>query len=408
MISPTRYLRALAALLFALGSLSACGGSTLIGQPGDDTAAVQAAVDRGGVVTFEARTYHLTKTIVVRNSNTVIQGAGPQTIFEFKATANRIHCTDDRVFTTPCEADDAPPRRIAQPIAIGDLSFVATDDVSDLEPGEWVLVNDYDDVYGDRAAVDWMQVASVAGNVVYVSQPFRMAFTTARTWIPGKSGLGFEPVLPLVENLEFRNFAISVPDTGDPKASAGGISLFMALHVLVDHVQVNDYNAQALYSYLSKDVTFTNCEGVVHNTLNEFASSVDLTLQGNTFSAVNGAAMGLDLGLGFFKVSNNIIMQSKNAGAYLLYSVHDGTFDHNHLALVDSSADISAIGIMAWGVQNVTISDNTLDGGTGSQSAGISVRRLMGEIEVPVINVTVAGNTFGNWVFDYEPGTNHL
>jgi Right handed beta helix region len=395
-------------LLCVTVALSACGGSTPTSQGGDDTAAVQAAVDRGGVVTFEARTYHLTKTIIFRNSNTIIQGAGPQTIFEFKATANRIQCTTDRVFTTPCEADYAPPRRVAQPIAIGDMSFVATDDASDLVPGEWVLINDYDNVYGDRAAVDWMQVASVAGNVVYVTQPFRMAFTIARTWIPGKSGLGFEPVLPLVQNLQFRNFAISVPDTGDPKASAGGLSLFMALHVIVDHVQVNDYNAQALYTYLSKDVTFTNCEGIVHNTLNEFASSVDVTIEGNTFSAVNGAAMGLDLGLGFFKVSHNTITQSKNAGAYLLYSVHDGTFDHNNIALVDSSTDISAIGIMAWGVQNVTISDNTLDGGSGSQSAGISVRSQMGEIEVPVINVTVAGNTFGNWVFDYEPGTTEV
>lgn len=391
--------------LCLLLALSACGGSTPVtSTPQDDNTIVQALVDQGGHVTLEGRTYHLTQTITVTKSGTVIEG-GPQTILEFTATANKIHCVNDRVITTPCTADDAPPRRIAQPIAIGDMSFVATDDASDLVPGTWVLVNDYDDVYGDRAAVDWMQVASVDGNVIYVTQPFRMAFTNARTWIPGKSGLGFEPVLPLVQNLEFRNFAISVPDTGDPEASAGGLSLFMAMHVTVDHVQVNDYNAQALYTYLSKDVTFTNCEGTVHNTLNEFASSVDVTIENSTFSAASGVGIGLDLGLGFFKVSNNTITQSKNAGAYLLYSVHDGTFDHNHIETVDSSADISAIGIMAWGVQNVTIADNTLDGGTGPQSAGISVRSLMSEIEVPVVGVTVDGNVFGDWVDDFEAGT---
>jgi hypothetical protein len=398
-------------IMFVGATLAGCGGASVPlvqTATGDDTDTVQAAVDRGGVVNFEARTYHLSKTIVVRKSNTIIRGAGPQTVFEFKATANRLHCINDRVFTTPCEADDPPPRRIAQPIAIGDQSFTATDDASDLQSGEWVLVNDYDSVYGDRAAVDWMKVASVSGKVVYVTQPFRMAFTTARAWIPGKSGLGFERIIPLVENLEFRDFAISVPDAGDPKASAPGISLFLALHAIVDHVQVNDYNGQALYSYLSKDVTFTNCEGSVHNTLNEFGSTVDLTLEGNTFSSANDAALGLDLGVGFFKVSNNIIKQSQNSGAYLLYGIHDGTFDHNQIAFVDhSSPDFNAIGIMAWGAQNVTISDNALDGGAGSQSTGISVRPIMGEIPDPVINVTVSGNTFAGFVLDYEAGTNH-
>jgi len=49
---------------------------------------------------------------------------------------------------------------------VGDTSFTATDDASDVQPGEWLLINDYDSVFGDRAAVDWVQVESVAGNVV--------------------------------------------------------------------------------------------------------------------------------------------------------------------------------------------------------------------------------------------------
>jgi hypothetical protein len=396
-------------IAFALVTLAGCGGQQGSSPPAslaDDTTMVQAAVDQGGVVSFEARTYHLTKTIVVRKSNTTVQGAGAATVFEYAATANRIHCVNDRVFTTPCDGDDALPRRIAQPIAIGDYSFTATDDASDLQSGEWLLINDYDSVYADRAAVDWVQVASVAGNMVTVTEPFRMAFTTARPWVAGKSGLGFTRI-PLVENLEFRNFAISVPTTTDPDALAAGLSIFMAKHVIVDHVQVNDAAAQALYSYISKDVTFTNCAGTTLHTLNEFGSTVDLTLENNTFSSADGAGLGLDLGTGFFTVSNNTIEQSKNIGAYMLYGVHDGLFDHNHIAHVPVSDGFNAVGIMAWGVQNVAIAGNVLDGGDGTQSKGISVRGSMGEVYYPALNVTVSGNTFGSWAMDYEPGTVH-
>ena len=393
-------LRLLAVLCVVTLFSNSCTGTS------DDTDLVQSAVDAGGVVNFAARTYHLHRTIVIRNSNTVIQGAGPQTIFRYQASTIRQHCANDRVFTTTCEVDDKPPRRIANAISIGDRSFVAAADVADLLPGDWLLISDMDSVIGDRVVADWVQVDSVSDLVVHVRTPFRTAFTNVRAWNPGHSGLGFQRIVPLVENTEFRNFTISVPDAG-PHAAAVGISVFVALHTTIDHVVSDSFNAQPLYSYLSKDLSITNSEGRGDGILSEFAATVDLTVQGSRFSEANAAALGLDLGTAFFDVSDNDIEQSRNVGAYLLYGVHDGKFDGNQIAFVGSStSDDNAHGILAWGNQNIVISTNYLAGGAGPKSTGMSVRSIAGAIEIPSVNVRLLGNTFGSgWALDYEAGT---
>lgn len=369
----------------------------------DDTAAVQSAVDRGGVVSFTARTYRLSRTIVIRHSNTTIQGAGPLTVFQYQASALKTQCVNDRVFTTPCDIGHSLPRQITGAIAVGDTSFSAVGDLSDLQAGDWLIVTDIDSVVGDIVNTDWVQVDSVDGLVVHVRAPFRTAFANAREWVPGRSGLGFQPVVSLVENTQFRNFNIAVPDAGT-QAAAVGISVYAALQTTIDHVVVNSFNAQPLYSRLSKNLTITASEGHGNNVLNEFASTVDLTLHGDTFGAEDAAGLGLDLGTAFFDVSGNNIDMSRNIGAYLLYGVHDGTFTDNQIGPVGSATN--ANGILAWGTQNVSISDNYLAGGAGPQSTGISVRSYTGEIVIPSVNVTLSGNTFGpGWVFDYESGT---
>jgi hypothetical protein len=167
----------------------------------DDTAAVQAMVDKGGAVTFPAKTYHLSATITITKSDTVITGAGAQTVFDYMPTpmAQIQHCKNDRVFTTPCAFDDPPPRRVGAAIAVGDTSFLATDaaDVADLAPGEWILINDYDSVIGDRVAVDWEQVQSVDGLTVNVDPPSAWHSRRRARGFPAKaaSGLNLSPRL---------------------------------------------------------------------------------------------------------------------------------------------------------------------------------------------------------------------
>jgi hypothetical protein len=397
----------------SLGLLSstvvACGGGgsgsvPTTGSPvvQDDTAAVQAAVDKGGVVSFSARTYHLTRTITLRHSGTVVIGAGPSTVFEYQPSQQLQHCENDRVFTTPCTFDDPPPRPVAASIGAGDTSFLASSagDVADLQPGDWLLINQYDSVIGDRVAVDWVQVESVSGLQVKVAQPFRMPFSAALPFVPQKSGLGFEPV-PLVENVELRNFKVLVDNV--PSPNTGGISIFGALNTTVDGVTVENYNGQPLYCYLSKGVTITNSRGIGGAVLSEFASSVDVTISGNHFSSTGGPGLGLDLGVGFFTVSGNSVDESANAGMYLLYAVHDGSVTNNQVAQVGSTVQGgSAVGLLIWGSQNVAVSNNYLTGGAGPDSIGVSIRPYVGEVPEPDTGIALSGNVIGSFVTAVE------
>jgi parallel beta helix pectate lyase-like protein/pectate lyase-like protein len=381
----------------------ACGGSgsapaAKTPTVKDDTAAVQAAIDQGGVVHFSAGTYHLTRTITIRHSGTVIVGAGPSTVFEYQPSQQLQHCENDRVFTTPCMLYAQMPRAIAASISAGDTSFLATtaDDVADLQPGDWLLINEYDSVLRDRVAVDWVQVETVSGLQVRVAQPFRMPFSAALPFVAKKSGLGFEPI-PVIENVELRNFKVLVDNV--PSPNTGGIAIFGALNSTVDGVTVENYNGQPLYCYLSKGVTITNSAGVGGAVLSEFASSVDVTISGNHFSSTAGPGMGLDLGLGFFTVSGNSVGQSANAGIYLLYGVHDGSVRNNQVAQVGTTVQGgSATGLMIWGSRNVAVSDNYLAGGMGPASIGVSIRSYTGEAFEPDTGVVLSGNAIGDFV----------
>jgi len=210
-------MKTLCGLFLATLVFAGCGAGS------DSTADIQAKVDAGGTITFPPGTYLLTRTIVVGKSNTVIQGAGPETVFLFKPALPQVHCVNDRAFTTPCDAGNTPRRRIAGPIAVGDKGFGASDDVSDLHPGDWLIITGNDRIPGEVVAIDWAQVASISGSSVQVQTPFRTAFPNARTWDPDHSGLGFFKLPQLVEGAQFRNFTVVAPDSGQ------GLLAFLSL-----------------------------------------------------------------------------------------------------------------------------------------------------------------------------------
>jgi hypothetical protein len=387
------YCRSLASILLALLFLSACGGPAGVID-------VQAAVDRGGTVRFPAGTYVLTQTVVVRQSNTIIQGAGPDTIFVFKPTPPQVPCINDRAFTTACEAANLTPRQVASSIAIGDGSFTATDNVDDVRPGEWLIIAEKDLAPREVVIIDWVQVASVSGNTVLVRTPFRTAFPNTHPWVPGSSGLGFLLVPHLVEGVQFRDLTIVVPDSG---FDTPGISVAVAKDTVIDHVEVQDPDGQPLYSYLSKGLTVTHSSGVGDKVLSEFAATVDVTLSDNSFSS-NDAGLGLDFGTGFFTVVGNTVPSSSNVAMYLLDGVHDGAVNSNSLEFVNSTT--SAIGVLARGTQRVTIANNSLAGGQGPASMGISIGSAYGGLDQPIVSSgnIVTPNRFGLlWIMDYDP-----
>jgi hypothetical protein len=379
------------------------GAPVVIIKPGVD---IQAAVDGGGIIIFPEGTYELTKTIVVRKTNTIIQGSGPGTVFIFKPDLPQVHCVNDRAFTTPCDVEDTVRRQITQPINLGDNSFTAAGDLSDLHAGDWLIVGENDQQVGTPVIIDWAQVESVSGNIVHVLAPFRTAFPNARAWDPKHSGLGFYRIPQLVEGVQFRNFTVIVPDSGE---GAPGISVFAAKRTLIDSVTVQDSNGQPLYSYLAKDLTITNSrgEGGQVQSGSEFGATVDLKLERNTFSS-EGAALALDLGTGFFEISQNQIPSSSNIGMYLLYGVHDGMVNDNLISFVRCGNDFhggNAFGIAAVGSQRVRIKTNYLAGGAGSGSIGISVVPA-NNTAVPIMSFgnTITPNSFGNaWGVQYDP-----
>ncbi len=368
------------------------------------TVDVQKAVDAGGTVTFPAGTYLLTQTVLVRKSNTVIQGVGPETVFIFEPALPQVHCANDRAFTTPCDVLLTPRRQITGPIAIGVTSFAAFEDVSDLRSGDWLIIQEKDQKAGDVVVVDWAQVASASGNIVEVQTPFRTAFPNARAWDPVNSGLGFYKFPQLTENVQFRNFTIIVPDSGQ---GAPGISVFAAQHTLIENVTVQDPDGQPLYSYLAKDLTIQNSHGFGDHVLNEFAATVDLRLDQNTFSCTGTAGLGLDFGTGFFQVTRNMIPSSVNTGVYFLNDIHDGTVTENSISSVGISGQetSNAVGILARGTSGLTIVNNYLAGGVGAASVGISIGPEYSlDVPIPSFGNTISPNRFGpSWGVDYDP-----
>jgi len=371
----------------------------------DSTADVQSAVDAGGSVTFPAGTYRLTQTIVIRKSNTIIQGVGPETVFVFEPTLLQVHCQNDRAFTTPCDVLTTVRRQILGSIAIGDESFVTAGDVSDLHTGDWLIIEDLDRKAGDVVVIDWAQVGSVWGNRVGVETPFRTAFSNIREWDPKFSGLGFYKIPQLVEGVEFRNLKIVVPDSGQ---NAPGISVFAALRTRIDHVTVQDSHGQPLYSYISKGLTIQNSNGVGEQVLNEFGATVDLELDNNSFSSDRTTGLGLDFGTGFFRVTRNVVPSSLSSGIYLLFGVHDGSITDNSISFVGISgaagAPNSAVGLLARGTQRVSVTNNYLAGGAGPASIGITIGPAYDlDKPMPSLGNTVSPNIFGAfWEVDYD------
>ena len=387
----------LVALLAAI-ILAGCGTS----RP-HTTSEIQKAMDEGGTVFFPPGTYDLTQTIVLRKSNTIVLGSGPGTVFVFKPSLPQIQCVNDRAFTTACDLFFTPRREILGPIAVGDTTFTAATGVSDLQVGDWLIVEEMDRLAGDVVVIDWAQVASTSGNIVNVQTPFRTVFPNARPWDPKNSGLGFFRSPQPVTGVTFRDFTLVIPDSGQ---GAPGISVFAAQQTLIQNVAVVNANGQPLYSYMAKDLVVQGSYGKSSPTLNEFAATVDLVLDGNTFVSDGDAGVGLDFGTGFFEVRENNIPSSFNIGLYLLDGVHNGTVFDNSIGFVgDSVALGNASGIVARGTQRLNINNNYLAGGYGASSVGISIGPAYGlDVPIPSTANQISPNNFGpQWGVDYDP-----
>ena len=156
-------------------------------------------------------------------------------------------------------------------------------------------------------------------------------------------------------------------------------------------------------------MTVSQSSGDSGKTLNEFAATVDLKLENDTFLSAGDVGLGLDFGTGFFQVTKNNVPSSRDAGMYLLAGVHDGILTGNSISFVQSSTAAAnsgnAIGILARGIQRVTVTDNDLAGGAGAGSMGISVGADYDlDVPIPSSGNMIVPNDFGAaWGADYDP-----
>lgn len=374
----------------------------------DDTAAVQALLDAGGVVQLDARTYHISRTLMMSHSGTTLQGHGASTVlfYEPPAPGTVKHCQNDRVITTRCALSATIPLEVAGAINVGDTSFQAANssDLAGIGAGDWLLITNWDPGIKDgtfhtsyATTVDWVQVANVSGTTVNVTVPFRQAFSTPFPYTPSTggtitSGVGFQKIF-VTQDLAVQDLSIVV----DPSAagSAVGVAILSTLNATVQRISVTTHGtADPLYSEYSKGATFAN-NTTTGAGLSEFATSVDLTLAGNTMSSTNSPAIGLDLGTAFFTVNGNRILASANAGIYALYNVHDGAISNNDLAYVDTvNGATRAIGILLEGCPYVSVTGNSLAGGAGATSVGILFSAYAAaQLPEPDTGDTASGNS---------------
>lgn len=382
--------------------------------PRDDTAFIQQLVDAHQ--TIPAGNYVTRSGIVLSGDEARMQCAPGATITFLPAS--RIHYVSDRAVLTNCDTladpithEDRVPRRIASAIAVNDTSFTATDDVSDLHAGDWLIVWEGDNTLGGVPVImDWVQVASVTGDSVNVVTPFRTAFPNIHTWksSPCCGGLGFYKVVgTAARNVTISGCSIVVPDSG---ASNAGLAIMAARHVTVDNTVVTDFRGQPLYSWLSKDVTITNSIGHGYTSGSEFGGTVDLSVSHTNFSAESHVGFFLDLGTSFFDFIDNTVTKSNFTCLYLLDGVHDGIIQRTkcpYISVLPPTTD--AIGIWSLGSQRVSIVDNDLSaGGSGSNSTGLIIRSqpaaLGGlDFDFPSFGNTVYPNTFAGWYQNYDP-----
>ena len=209
----------------------------------DDTATLQALLDKGDLEQLEGRTYHTTHALIATRSGATLRGQAG-TVIEFQSPpvgTLRDPGVNDRVFGIGGSVSTTTQLPIAKAISVGDTSFEAfyAADVANIVPGDWVIITVNDPGIADENThlgyptyVDWEQVTAVDGTTVHVATPFRMAFTNTLAFVTNSSGLGFVRV-NLTQNVTLEDLTIQV----DPGAPVVGVYVLGTLNTTLSEVE---------------------------------------------------------------------------------------------------------------------------------------------------------------------------
>lgn len=343
-----------------------CDGST------DDAPAFDAlpvAMTIGGVISLApGATCRLTSSSWnLGRSNVVVNGNGAEILYQPTVVA----AGNDRAVLVYIANDANLGAAIAVTsgtVAIGATTFTAAS-TAGLAANDYITMYVIDPMINDVVEFDWAQIASVSGSTVTVINPFRTRFTT------GHGTPTFQEVTNPVSNVTVRNLRCR---TTDPANGLVCFSASYARNVIFDNVTATNANGNCFYSYRNQGFSITNSRGLkCIIQANELAESVDVVFSGNTIGSFDTpaltSALTLDMGLGFFSVTNNVFQNCGNICMQIVYGVHDGIVANNVFGYVRDAGLGNTLGIASLGTRRVAIQGNVFQGGAGASSIGISL-----------------------------------
>jgi hypothetical protein len=348
---------------------------------------VQNAISSGVHVRVTAGTYTATHTVLIDRSHSLVEfDPGVVWNFEPKGLISRAN-NNDRAFLLHNDEGFSEPHLIAGEIPIGSGSFISANrnDTSNLADGDWLLVQETDPGLGEIIAIDWVQVESVSSGargdhcIIRVQRPFRTAFLNNHT----PPTLSFRKISNYVHDVSLKCNG-AVIQSSQTKTGTPGIAVGVVRGALVDGCVVSMANGQALYSYRGAAVVFRNNRVIRSGSAtSEFAATVDLSLDGNSFGNEGPAndnalkndssALSIDFGSAFFNVIGNRFISGSDIMMEILYGVHDGVISGNVWSWTGTSGLSVGQGVSAIGSQRILFAGNVLDGGSaGVGNTGIA------------------------------------
>jgi hypothetical protein len=263
-----------------------------VGGPDTDVAgfnsqSIQFAIDAlaktGGTVKLNAGIYEITAPVRMK-SNINLEGAGKETILK-KSKGVQTHFVVDADY--------------------GELKLTV-ENADGFEPGMKVQVTDDDN--GSCWNVSTAYVTDVQDNMIYIDDYL------IRDYRSDKNGL-ISNASSVIEVIKAENCTISNLSVDGNRAdnffadgcNSAGILMFKSKKIMVDHVQVKDFNGEGISWQITENVTISN---------SEVANS------GNT---------GLHPGTGspFSVIENNNIHNNDNDGLFICWRVYQSKVINN-------------------------------------------------------------------------------
>ena len=261
-------------------------GSDIFGFTNKDIqAAIYALPVSGGTVKLSSGTFEIIAPVKV-TSNVNLIGSGSNTILKISEGVTTFYIDDADYGELFVTVKDPTGFRIGMAVQISDNHFKSCWDVSTAK------------------------VTDIKENVIYFDKHLIQDYEVSKEGVISNSTSGIEVVE--ASNVTISNLTIegnrekSAPMDG---CRGGGIYAFKAKNVIIENIEVKNFNGEGISWQITENVTVKNCK-LHHNRVN-----------------------GVHPGTGSPKtlVENNIIYNNDNCGIFLCWRVRHSIFRNNEI-----------------------------------------------------------------------------